>query len=424
MADIVHKDNIENIRTSDVQWQFHDETESGVESGDVSKMSHTLSPGIIDIFLNNNNQGSYLSMLVSNTAAFYGDAVKQQLLSHDIMLASKHGIAGISVEQLLLQPDDCDVVYYEIGITDYIRLPRMQKRLLLKRFCLILHDFTEVGFRIRSHDIRESLESSSNTRDLIIASSSYENYDHLGNNVRTITIPMFAHMTVSKFAENNRMHSVRMAVPNWDSMPEQLAMILIRKPKPERIAVLSRLHDLDQLDKCTWSFVVNLDKDRDDLTYITPLRWEPSIQSDRFARFITKYKHSFPVMLPGEAVKNYSAVTVDPVWFNSHRWYVSCETDQNIHFVTEKTFKGMLLGMTVLPVAKAGTSQLLCDLGFCVPTEFDHLSGEPRAEAIVDYMLNTEPDLSQARHNFELLNNKQFMTRLATQPLIDLFYPS
>jgi hypothetical protein len=103
---------------------------------------------------------------------------------------------------------------------------------------------------------------------------------------------------------------------------------------------------------------------------------------------------------------------------------VSCETDQNRHFVTEKTFKGMLLGMTVLPVAKAGTNQLLCDLGFCVPLEFDHLSKEPRAEAVVDYMLNTTHDLSLARHNFELLNNKQFMTRLATQPLIDLLYPS
>lgn len=376
--------------------------------------------GFVDIFLNN-NEDKYLGFFISNTAEYYGASVYQYLRSHDVRLADIHGAAGIPLTQLLSQQDNSNNVYYEIGMLDYIALPVESRKLLTENFRLIMYDFMEGGEELYYRS-RNYLVSLASAKEVIVITTSYENFDHLGPNVRTVTLPLYAHMIVSTFAKN-----ASIAQPNWSNAPNKLAMIMTRKPKPERLALLMRLDELNLLDDCTWSLVVNLDRNLNDnlrLKRITPIQWKQSVELPRFAKFINKYRSTLPLFLPGEDVNNYNVVTPDASWFNSHKWYVLCETDMKRHFVTEKTFKGMMLGMPVLTVASAGYNQHLKKLGFQLPMDFDHLSGEDRAAAVVDYMMSARPDIDQARHNFELLNDHDFMVKLATQPLIDMFYPS
>ena len=378
---------------------------------------HTIeSSGLIDIFLNKNNDDKYLGVCVTDTAEYYGTAVYQYLRSHNILLADIHGVNGIPLTQLLAQQDNSDNVYYEISILDYVILPRVRQQLLTQKFRLILYDFIEGGENLQFNPHDESLALLATARDVIIITSSYENFNYLGPNVRTITLPLYAHMVVSKFAKN-----ASIAEPNWNSVPDKLAMLMTRKPKPERLALLMHLDELNLLDNCTWSLAVNLGPSSEKLKRITPVKWKHSIESPRFSKFIDKYRNKLPLFLPGETVNDFNVMTVNASWFNSHKWYVPCETDMSRHFITEKPFKGMLLGMPVLTVASAGYNQHLEKLGFQLPMDFDHLSGEERAMAVVEYMLSARPDVDQARHNFQLLNNHSFMVKLATQPLIDLF---
>jgi hypothetical protein len=379
------------------------------------------SPGLIDIFLNKNNDDKYQGFCVTDTAEHYGTAVYQYLRLHNIMLADIHGVNGIPLIQLLAQQNNSDNVYYEMSIFHYASLPRRHQQLLTKKFRLILYDFMEGGetlqylhFHPNDHD--KSLALLATARDVIIITTSYENFNYLGPNVRKITLPLYAHMIVSNFTKN-----ASIAEPTWGNVPDKLAMLMTRKPKPERLALLMHLDELNLLDNCTWSLAVNLGPSSKELKRITPVKWKHSVESPRFSKFIYKYRDKLPLLLPGETVNDFSLMTVDASWFNSHKWYVVCETDMKRHFITEKSFKGMILGMSVLTVAGAGYNQHLKKLGFQLPMDFDHLSGEERAAAVVEHMLTTQPDMNQTRHNFQLLNNHDFMVKLATQPLIDLF---
>lgn len=378
--------------------------------------SKVKSSGLVDIFLNKNNDDKYLGEFVTNTAEHYGTAVYQYLRSCNILLASTHGVNGIPLTQLLSQQHTSNKVYYEISILDFIALPRAHRQLLTEKFSLILYDFMEGGENLQFNPDK-SLALLATAKEVIIITSTYENFNYMGPNVRTITLPLFAHMVVSKSARNA---NIGIAEPDWNSVPDKLAMVMTRKPKPERLALLMRLDELNLLDSCTWSLAVNLDPNIEEFKTITPIKWKHSIESVRFAKFIDKYRNRLPLFLPGEEVSDYNIVTMDPSWFNSHKWYVLCESDMSRHFITEKTFKGMMLGMPVLTVAGAGYNQHLEKLGFQMPMDFDHLSGEERATAVVEYMLSARPDVDQARHNFQLLNNHSFMVKLATQPLIDL----
>lgn len=380
------------------------------------------SPGLIDVFVNQHTQDRYLGCFVSNTAAYYGAAVIQRLADHGILLATLHGTAGITVDQLLAaQPNDS--VYYELSVDNYLCLTPTQQQLLAERHRLLLHDFIEGGSQLY-YSLPKRVRFPQNTKDVVILTGSYEQFDFLGPNVRSVSLPLFAHITVSKFAESNNLPEA-----NWHSMPNQLAMVPVRKAKPERVAVLSKLHQLGQLEHCTWSLILNLGE-VDQHSYVKNLsvsaeRWRALLGRPDHSDFFNQYKDQLPRVLPGQPADSYGdGMYLNKRWFRSHQWYVACETLMTMHFVTEKTFKGMMLGMPTLTVAKAGFNQQLQELGFVMQGDFDHLSGEERAAAVVDYMLTARPDSAAARHNFELLNNKQFMVELATQPLIGLFYPS
>ena len=75
----------------------------------------------------------------------------------------------------------------------------------------------------------------------------------------------------------------------------------------------------------------------------------------------------------------------------------------------------MYMGLPVLTLASAGFNKWLESLGFKTIGDFDHLDHEERLMGIVDFLqkpIDLEHNESVARHNYNLVYNKEFIFSL------------
>lgn len=375
------------------------------------------SPGLVDLFYDDElhkHSNIYFSNMFPNLCKTF-----QKELRDKWVLGPKYGRPGIPLIEVLATPSD---IYYEICGRSLQALPTKHIKVLLKNYNLIIHDYIEGPQWLTADvfsnggnpvDFIKTLDII--PRNVIIATCGGENYDVKELNIKTGFLPLWLMLV----------HSERAIDLQFNFNPQKLALVPARKARHDRVRLMARLYEQNLLDKCDWSLLLNFE----DNGAVGDFFKSPSLSSKRWhllqtseekyiQTFYQDHKNILPKVfeqLPKETFKDNHAFDIN--WAGAYDYMISCETltGPTGIFPTEKTFKGMMLGLPVLTLACQGFDNFLTSLGFKTLGDFDHLYGEERVVAIVEYLkqpVDREHNKSVAKWNFDLVHDKEFIVSL------------
>ena len=364
---------------------------------------HDQTPGLVDIFVKNNQKSLKFGNWSRYTASEFGKQVCKNLENDKIFIGTQFGTDGIDLSKLIncedkLKPN----TVFEISALSYISMSTLERR-SLKKYKYYIHDFIEGTYYIE--------EMAKTLKDVTYVSSCSH------SEITNINIPIFAFYTL---AETLQTQDIKFKPYTGKG---KLALLPCHKPRPNRVNLLERLDDLGVLNDIDWSLFVNFDKSGEPGDFykssnVSLERWRWL----SYHPFIRKYKNILPRTL--DDIANFSECLPLPKNLNTrYKWYIGCETYNYTHFVTEKTFKGFLGCMPTLTLAEVGFNSHLEKYGFIMPGKYDHLEDSARIEGITETLLNNNiPYLDDAvETNFKLITDLDFLSNLVSKELQKLF---
>lgn len=378
----------------------------------IEKINNTFStgrhyPGLVDIFDD--------KMLSNRNCIYFTDVFGHihkeflQGMQSRFVIGKQYGTKGADIDLVCSQPSD---VYYELCPVTLQDLPKNKIKYFLKNYNVIIHDYPEGTFMsvLSIHPIEYIRSLGIKPRNIILSSSSGDKIKDSTLNIKSGFVPIY-------LMQQYVPHKI-----DFNFNPSKLALIPVRKARSSRIKLLARLHEQELLKECDWSLVSNTDEQSLDYLYTNKeLDYNKLDISDEdyIKDFYNEYKSELPKVLSLLEQK-----TIDDHWSkinplmirSTYNYYVAAESILGGPiFATEKTWKGMYMGLPVLTLASAGFNKWLESLGFKTIGDFDHLDHEERIMGIVDFLqkpIDLEHNESVARHNYNLVYNKEFIFSL------------
>jgi hypothetical protein len=364
-------------------------------------------PGLVDIFDD--------KMLSNKNFIYFTDAFGYihkeflQGMQNRFVIGKEYGTKGVIIDLVCSQPSD---IYYELCPVTLQDLPKNKIKYFLQNYNVIIHDYPEGTFMsvLSIHPIEYIRSLGIKPRNIILSSSSGDEIKDLTLNIKSGFVPIYL---------------MQQYVPqkiDFNFNPSKLALIPVRKARSSRIKLLARLHEQDLLKECDWSLVSNTDEQSFDYLYTNKeLDYNKlDISNEDYIKdFYNEYKSELPKVL-----SLFEQKTIDDHWSkinervvrSTYNYYVAAEPILGGPiFATEKTWRGMYMGLPVLTLASAGFNRWLESLGFKTIGDFDHLDWDERIFAIVEFLqkpIDLEYNESVARHNYNLVYNKEFIFSL------------
>jgi hypothetical protein len=373
-------------------------------------------PGLVDFFADNKmgtNESLYFRNMYPNMFEVFADDIQQRYT-----IGKQYGSNGVSLDMVCIQPSD---TYYEICPRAFQMYPKQKIKYFLENYNVMIHDYPEGPFwynmEINPMDYIKSLNIT--PRNVLLCTPCAEEIKIPELNIKSAYVPMFLLMMYAQIPHD---------IP-FNFNPNKLALVPARKARDIRVKLLARLEENNLLKDCDWSLVVNFEGDGPIGEFFT----SPSLSSKRFnllensdelyiINFFNKYKSELPkvfTQLQNKTVNDYNRS--DLSWAGKYNYYISTETSLGNTgvFPTEKTWRGMLLGLPVLTLACKGFDKFLQGQGFKTIGDFDHLTNEDRVHGIIDHLqkpIDKDYNESVAKHNFDLVHNKDFILGLINIP--------
>jgi len=374
----------------------------------LERLVEHMPPGYVDVF--HSNRYTYMWWHYRNFKEMF-----LPLLPNDLQIGLEYGTQGKPIMEILAEgPTDT------IWETDYItllHLPERLKKELLKKHRVLVAELMEMGIfnKDQSHgDIVSDIKLNYEVREII---------EHNAG-------PMFALFTHNNLCEQ---------YPNKEFLyePKTLALVPARKPRDNRVKFLAKLYEQGLLEYCDWS-----------LTYVEdPPHLEaikhgdgdffksPNVNASRFKLltetnepYLQKFYNDNIDILPKsfDMPNQYFSDThrVKEEWFGSYIFKIALETqshnvENKKHFITEKTFKGFMLGLPTMILGPSGIENTVSNMGFEFPNfEYDHLDGDERIDKMISYLKqkhNTEEFKELAERNFVKMWDKNFLIELVVK---------
>jgi len=362
-------------------------------------------PGLTDFFYDSEiRKDIYMGDLYSNLYPLFAPGIQKRFA-----IGQKYGRDGIDINQLLVMtPDD---TYYEICGLNLMFMPKQKCIHLLKNFNVVIHDHME-GLTWLLAEYKNPIDLIKKygvvPRNVYISSCAGDDVSVPELNIKSWYVPIWWMIMYSKFP-----HDLE-----FKYNPTKLGLIPARKARGERVKILAKIHEKNLLDQCDWSLIINMDEES---AVSGDFFKSPSLHHSRFPLLYTSeepYIKNFYNDIKDQLPKYFEQIphsvfadnhAFDLNWMGQYCYYVNTETRQGRSglFTTEKTFKGMMLGIPMLNSASAGYDKFLNKLGFLTigSDEFDHLCWDPRSHAIVDYLarpVDHEFNRYVAEHNFNM----------------------
>ena len=367
-------------------------------------------PGYVDVF--HSNDQTYMAWYYKNFSKIF-----LPLLPDHIQIGLEYGLEGKPIHLILSEePDDTiyEIDYYSISL-----LPSRLKKRLLKNHRILITEFMEMGmFNVDEHNmsIVEQLRNEYDVREIIEHDSG----------------PMFALFTYNRVSEQ---------FPNKEFLyePKTLALVPARKPRDNRVKFLAKLYEQGLLEHCDWSLTYVEDPpDPKTIKYGNADFFKsPNVNASRFRMlkeskedYLQKFYNDHKDILPksfdmtNNLFSDTSLVAED--WFGNYTFKIALETqnytDPRInqrYFVTEKTFKGFMLGLPTMVLGPIGVENTVSNMGFEFPNfEYDLLDGDKRIDKMISF-LKQEHIVGELRElaerNFVKMWDKKFLIDLVVE---------
>jgi len=352
-----------------------------------------------------------------------GDIVIDALTEQDITLGTEYGGAGIDPRILLTKdPDDN---YYEICAKQLLELPWSKRKLkkLFNKHKMIIGDMGEGGFYI-SRVLNELTEEIADARDIIYChavstnNTGDWNLDSIPANKR-IEIPHMIYSVGTYYQKNNFIDTDHNVVKKY--------LVPVHKARKWRIEVLATLEENGILEDSDWSlhYITKEQSGRinsftNSLALVNILH--DTVNENSIANtFIDKHKDVLPKSLPdSKPIVFKDHMHLNNSW-KDYEWYIGLETHCDKFVITEKCLKGFALGVPSIIISDKNFNNYLSSFGFKIDGNYDYADTlAERVKLACDFIKNNKGDKDIVKHNYELLNNNEFLASLIVGPLVKL----
>ena len=352
-----------------------------------------------------------------------GDIVIDALTEQDITLGTEYGGAGIDPRILLTKdPDDN---YYEICAKQLLELPWSKRKLkkLFNKHKMIIGDMGEGGFYI-SRVLNELTEEIADARDIIYChavstnNTGDWNLDSIPANKR-IEIPHMIYSVGTYYQKNNFIDTDHNVVKKY--------LVPVHKARKWRIEVLATLEENGILEDSDWSlhYITKEQSGRinsftNSLALVNILH--DTVNENSIANtFIDKHKDVLPKSLPdSKPIVFKDHMHLNNSW-KDYEWYIGLETHCDKFVITEKCLKGFALGVPSIIISDKNFNNYLSSFGFKIDGNYDYADTlAERVKLACDFIKNNNGDKDIVKHNYELLNNNEFLASLIVGPLVKL----
>ena len=364
-----------------------------------------------------------LGYQVRHVKEVIGDIVIDALAEQDITLGTKYGGDGIDARILLSnEPDDS---YYEICAKQLLELPWPKRKLkkLFNKHKIIISDIGEGGFYI-SRVLNEFTEEIADARDIIychavsIGNTGDWNLDSIPAN-KKIEIPHMIYSVGTYYQKNNFIDT--------DHTVSKKYLAPVHKARQWRIEVLATLEANGILEDADWSlhYITKEQSGRVNSFTNSPALvniLHGTVNENSIANtFIDKHKDALPKSLPdSNPIVFKDHMNLNSKW-KDYEWYIGVETHCDKFLITEKCLKGFALGVPSIIISDKNFNNYLSSFGFKIDGNYDHADTlVERVELACDFIKNNKGDKDIAKHNYELLNNNEFLASLIVGPLVKL----
>lgn len=338
------------------------------------------SPGIVDALLHT-PPSKFIYFGVEHIDTYFTNII-YMLLEYDVHVGTKYGSVGIELKDFLHLPQQSDTIF-EMCSVAYHSLSKQLKQQVSSRRDVILQDHSQVLYATKGKDTRMRYASG-----------------------EAFGIPLWLLSTIANTKESNNLREF------YISPTPKLALCLINKPRKFRLNMLEELYQQNLLDKTIWALSFDIPRPGTTPQH-TPLDFVKTANHP----FVKRFRHLLPKRIHIDTYKQ--CVWLPSELVGSCKWCISCETYENVHFATEKTFKAFLGCMVPLTVAPAGFNRHLEDMGFIMPGSYDHLSGNERIQAIAQILKIDHSDYTEViKHNYDLITNTRAMGQLIADRIV------
>lgn len=405
-------------------------------------VAQNSNPGIIDMFLGPSSDTYNMGWLYKNIKNMCSESFISQTHAKGIAVGKLFGINGISCEKLLASSLDYEHVVFEISDREFVKLPKYYAKSLLKKCNVLIYDYIEGGSFFGTGLIQTIEALNVKPKNLYLHTSGYNFKETSIPNCTVLpTANIFALMVAQSVEE--RTLDVKEAGVLFHSILDirdsnefkYHAFLPVRKPRESRIKMIADLHAEKVLDDCLWSMAWSkkegyLKYEFNDTPNIkTHQDTAKKLDDKNVKKFLKTYEKKLPRSLPDLPPRLEDLATNNWMWGEDVRWGVSLETyTLKKHpayinpqgFLTEKTFRLLLNGITPLVLSAAGADAELRRIGFRIPNfGWDDLSGGKRRKAITDFLIEdhkTKVSHEQYRedsfHNMMLFRDTDFLVNL------------
>jgi len=417
-----------------------------IEKITVDFIPEASNPGLIDMFLAPGNDRYNMGWFYKNFHSLYADEFLIQAERKGIAFGKVFGIQGIPITQLLSASDEYQHMVFEISDRDFIRLPKHYAKKLLTACNVLITEYIEGGSFFGTNCLQIIKNLGVTPLNLFLHTSNY-NFKEIDIPNCTVlpTANLFALIIAQSVPEIYRdkehtkiLHHMITTERSKNEFKYH-AFLSVRKPRESRIKLIADLHVKKVLTDCLWSMAWS----RKDGYLKYEFNNTPNIKTHQdhakrttdksIKSFLRKYEKALPKSLPDLPPSFEDMATNNWMWATECRWGVSLETFtlkehpeyiNPMGFLTEKTFRLLLNGITPLILGSAGADQELRRIGFRIPDfGWDELSGGKRREAVTKFITdqhraNSRHEISQkdyiedTQHNMSLFQNKTFLVNL------------
>ena len=353
-----------------------------------------------------------------------GDIVIDALAEQDITLGTEYGGAGIDPRILLTK--DSDDSYYEICAKQLLELPWSKRKLkkLFNKHKMIISCLCEGGFYI-SRVLNELAEEIADARDIIYCyavatnnTGDWHNLDSIPVNKR-IEIPHFIYGVGTYYQKNNFIDTDHNVVKKY--------LVPVHKARKWRVEVLATLEENGILEDADWSLHHIAKEQSGKLNSflnspgLNNILHETVNESSVANTFIDKHKDVLPKSLHDSKPINFSDHMDLNITWKDYEWYIGLETHCDKFVITEKCLKGFALGVPSIIISDKNFNNYLSSFGFKIDGNYDYADTlAERVKLACDFIKNNKGDKDIVKHNYELLNNNEFLASLIVGPLVKL----
>jgi len=366
---------------------------------------HFCMPGCVDIFLceyDALHSQVYQRFTLRNIAKHFKEIFIAQCEQHDIFCATKHGVQGIDINELLITGPEENTLY-EIGLTEFLSLPIKYTR-ELSNINIVVHDYSEAGFSRRHHSVPPEVQQMLDLPNVRFAT------DNLDESKFNINKHFF--QTVAD--------SIEVGIPPLSKGHTGQTLALIRKPRTHRLSLLDHIDRQGLLGRVDWSLNTGYKPLVGDYCQDHALGndWEDE-QYLSSHPFVERHRAELPKELYTPAGQYVSPNILHPDFSCKYKLYLSVETHFDVPFITEKTAKAFVGGLPVAVYGNQTSVDYLHSIGFQCIRLGDTM--HQQLEDICELIESHEVDHDMVKHNHDLITDKAFITGLCVSAIHSMF---